>query len=173
MRPKGSAKVLSQRRRRALQLVDDGVCLNEVARRLSCNASSVMRWRNQRAQQGEGVYTVHASPGRPARLDADQKKALSTILLAGAPAQGYRTDLWTTARVADVIHRVFGVTYHRDHVGRVLHDLGFSCQKPDRRALERNDEEIERWKRDEWPRIKRGHRSWLPTSSSSTKAASF
>jgi transposase len=172
MRPKGSAKVLSQRRRRALKLVDDGVSLNEVARRLGCNASSVMRWRNQRAQQGEGVYTVHASPGRPPRLSADQKEALCTVLLAGALAQGYRTDLWTTARIAAVITRVFGVTYHRDHVGRVLHDLGFSCQKPDRRALERDEAEIERWKRAEWPRIKKGHGSWVPTSSSSTKAAS-
>ena len=172
MRPKGSAEVLSGRRRRALKLVDDGVSFNEIARRLGCRASSVMRWRDRRTREGDGVYTVRASSGRPARLNDDQKSHLCALLLAGALSQGYRTDLWTTARIADVIQRVFGVMYHRDHVGRVLHDLGFSCQKPDRRALERNDEEIERWKRDEWPRIKKGHRSWAPISSSSTKAAS-
>jgi len=172
MRPKGSAQMLAGRRRRALQLLDKGLSLNEVGRRLGCPASSVMRWRDQRAREGEGVYQVRTSPGRPARLDARQKKRLVRLLLKGALAQGYRTELWTTARVAEVIKREFGVTYHRDHVGRLLHRLDFSCQKPDRRALERDDEEIERWKREEWPRIKKGLRTWAPTSSLSTKAAS-
>jgi transposase len=172
MRPKGCAKVLADRRRRALKLVDKRLSLNEVARRLGCVASSVMRWRDQREREGDGVYEVHASSGRPARLDVQQKGQLVGLLLQGALAQGYRTDLWTTARVAEVIARTFGVTYHRDHIGRLLHGLGFSCQKPERRALERDDEEIERWKREEWPRIKKGARTWAPTSSSSTKAAS-
>lgn len=172
MRPKGSAKVLSHRRRRALKLVDEGLSLNEVARRLGCRASSVLRWRNQRVREGEGVYEVHTSPGRPPRLTVRQQKQLTTILLKGALAQGYRTDLWTTARIAEVIDGRFGIKYHRDHIGRLLHGLGFSCQKPERRALERDDAEIARWKREEWPRIKKGPRTWGPISSSSTKAVS-
>jgi len=172
MRPKGSTKVLSHRRRRALELVDEGLSFNEVARRLGCRASSVMRWRDQRIREGEGVYEVHTSPGRPPRLDARQKERLTTILLKGALAQGYRTDLWTTARIAEVIARRFGVGYHRDHIGRLLHGLGFSCQKPERRALARDDAEIERWKREEWPRIKKTPKTWAPISSSSTKAVS-
>jgi len=172
MRPKGSAEVLADRRRQALKLVDAGLSLNAVARRVGCLASSVMRWRDQRAREGDGVYKVRTSSGRPARLDARQKKRLVKLLLKGALAHGYRTDLWTTMRVAEVITREFGVTYHRDHVGRLLHSLDFSCQKPDRRALERDDEEIERWKREEWPRIKKGPRTWVLTSSLSTKAAS-
>jgi len=173
MRPKGSAKVLADRRRRALKLLDKGLSLNAVARRLGCEASSVMRWRDQREREGDGVYEVRTSPGRPPRLTARQKEKLARLLLKGAMAQGYRTELWTTARVAEVIARQFGVGYHRDHVGRLLHGLEFSCQKPDRRALERDDEEIERWKREEWPRIKKGPRTWAPISPSSTKAASF
>lgn len=155
MRPKGSAEVLADRRRRGLKLLDKGLSLNAVARRLGCRASSVMRWREQRTREGDGVYAVHASPGRPPRLTARQKKQLVGLLLKGALSQGYRTDLWTTARVAEVITRTFGVTYHRDHVGRLLHGLDFSCQKPERRALERNEEEIERWQREAWPRIKK------------------
>ena len=99
MRPKGSAQVLADRRRRALKLLDKGLSLNEVARRLGCLASSVMRWRDQREREGEGVYKVRTSPGRPARLTPRQKKLLVKLLLKGALAQGYRTDLWTTDRV--------------------------------------------------------------------------
>jgi len=172
MRPKGSSQVLADRRRRALKLLDKGLSLNEVARRVECLASSVMRWRDRRAREGDRVYEVRTSSGRPPRLTGRQKKRLVKLLLTGAMAQGYRTDLWTTARVAEVIARQFGVTYHRDHVGRLLHGIDFSCQKPDRKALERDDEEIERWKREEWPRIKRGPRTWAPISSSSMKAAS-
>jgi len=172
MRPKGSAQVLVDRRRRALELVDKGLSLNEVARRLGCLASSAMRWRDRRAREGDGVYEVRASSGRPPRLTARQKKRLVRLLLKGALAQGYRTDLWTTARVAEIIKREFGVTYHRDHAGRLLHGLDFSCQKLDRKALERDEEQIERWKREEWPRIEKGPRTWAPISSSSTKVAS-
>jgi transposase len=172
MRPKGSVKVLADRRRRALKLVDKGWSLNAVARRLGCLASSVMRWRNQRKREGDGVYAVRTPPGRPPRLTTRQKKKLVRILLKGAMAQGYRTELWTTARVAEVIAREFGVKYHPDHVGRLLHSLEFSCQKPDRKALERDEEEIERWKKEEWPRIKKGRRTWAPISPSSTRVAS-
>jgi transposase len=131
-----------------------------------------MRWREQRAREGDGVYEVRTSRGRPPRLTAHQKQKLARLLLEGALSQGYRTELWTTARVAEVIAREFAVRYHRDHLGRLLHGLEFSCQKPERRALERDDEEIERWKREEWPRIKKGPRSWAPISSSSTRAVS-
>jgi transposase len=76
---------------------------------------------------------------------------------------GYRTNLWTTARIAELIDREFGIQYHRDHVGRLLHSLKWSPQKPERRALERNDEAIEHWKQKHWPRIKKTLRGWVPT----------
>ena len=78
-------------------------------------------------------------------------------------AHGYRTELWTTARIAELIEREFGVTYHRDHVGRLMHNLGWSHQKPKRRALERNENNIEQWKRKEWPRVKKTPLGWAPT----------
>jgi transposase len=88
---------------------------------------------------------------------------LLRLLLRGARAHGYRTNLWTTARIAEVIQRAFGVQYHRDHVGRLMHSLQWSPQKPERRALERDERAIEGWKRKDWPRIKKTLRGWAPT----------
>jgi transposase len=90
---------------------------------------------------------------------------LERLLLQGPLAQGYRTNLWTTARIAELIRREFGVHYHRDHVGRLMHRLQWSPQKPERRALERDEKAIPRWKRKDWPRIKKTLRGWVRTSS--------
>lgn len=166
MRPKGSAELLQYRRRQALELLDEGRSLNEVARIIGCEASSVMRWRDARAEGGEEALKVRFSPGRPPKLSAKQKRKLEEMLLAGPLAHGYRTDLWTTARIAEVIERVFGVTYHRDHVGRLLHQMGWSHQKPERRAAERNQAEIDRWLAEDWPKVKKTPAGWAPISSS-------
>jgi transposase len=172
MRPKGSAKVLSQRRRLALKFLDQGLSLHEVARRLDCHASSVMRWRDTRRRRGERVFEVGASPGRPPKLSGPERKRLVRLLLRGALAHGYSTELWTCTRIRELIRLNFGVDYHRDHIGRLLHELGWSYQKPERRALERDEAEIERWKREAWPRVKKTPRGWAPTLSSSTNRAS-
>ena len=162
-RLKGSADLLEDRRRRALALLDAGHSLNEVGRRIGCNASSVMRWRDARRRGGSGALRVRFSPGRPLKLDEAERKRLLRLLLKGSTAYGYRTNLWTTARIAELVEREFGVRYHRDHVGRLMHSLGWSAQKPERRALERDEEEIARWKQKEWPRIKKTLRGWAPT----------
>jgi len=172
MRPKGGGAVLEARRRRALALVKKGLSLNAVARRIGCAPSSVMRWRDAVRKRGPEGVRVRSSPGRPPKLSAAQRRQLVKVLLAGPLAQGYRTDVWTTARVAQVIRKRFGVRYHPDHVGRLLHQLGWSPQKPERRALERDEAAIARWKTHDWPRVKKTPRGWAPTSSSSTKAAS-
>ena len=172
MRPKGSAEVLAARRRRALELLDEGFSLHEVARRIGCQASSVMRWRDRRDQVGERVYEVGASPGRPPKLSAVQKRRLVRLIAKGPLAHGYKTDVWTCDRVRRLIWREFRVRYHRDHVGRVLHQIGLSPQKPERRALERDEERIERWKRARWPQVKKTQRAGGRTSSSSTNRGS-
>jgi transposase len=163
-RLKASAELLEDRRRRALALLDEGCSLNEVGRQIGCNASSVMRWRDARRRGGDEALQVRFSPGRPLKLDVMQRKKLVRLLLKGPLAQGYRTNLWTAARIAALILSEFGVSYHPDHIGRLMHDLGWTPQKPERRALERNEEEIERWKQKEWPRIKKTPQGWAPTS---------
>lgn len=171
MRPKGSAEVLSRRRRQALKLLDRGLSLHEVARRVECHPSSVMRWRETRRRRGERVYEVRSSPGRPPKLTRAQQRRVVRLLLRGALAHGYATELWTCERVAELIEREFDVEYHRDHVGRLLQGLGWSYQKPQRRALERDETAIERWKQRDWPRIKKKPGGWAPTSPSSTSRA--
>lgn len=171
-RLKGSADLVEDRRKRALSLLDSGCSLNEVGRRIGCHASSVMRWRNTRRRGGANALRVRRSPGRPWKLDRRQRRRLVRLLLDGPMMHGYRTNLWTTARIAELIRRRFRVHYHPDHVGRLMHGLGWSPQKPERRALERDEEAIERWKRKDWPRIKKTPSGWVPTSSLPTNRAS-
>jgi transposase len=171
-RLKGSADLLEDRRKRALALLDSGHSLNEVGRRIRCHASSVMRWRDARRRGGAQALRVRFSPGRPWKLDPAQRKRLLGLLLRGPLAQGYRTNLWTTARIAEVIRKEFGVQYHRDHVGRLMHSLQWSPQKPERRALERGEPAIGRWKQKDWPRIKKTPRGWAPLSYLPTNRAS-
>jgi hypothetical protein len=98
-------------------------------------------------------------------LGTSQRRRLLKLLLQGAQAHGYRTQLWTTVRIAEVIEREFGVHYHRDHVGRLMHSLNWSPQKPERRALEGDEKAVERCKRKDWPRVKKTLGGWAPTSS--------
>ena len=172
-RPKGSADLLSDRRRRALALLKLGLSLNEVARRIQCAASSVRRWQDAWRRRGAEALKVGASPGRPPKLKAAQQHRLLRVLLKGPLAHGYNTNVWTTARIAAVIRREFGVRYHRDHVGRLMHSLDWSHPKPEKRAVERNEAAIENWKKKDWPRVKKTLRGWVPISSSPTNPGSF
>ena len=166
-RPKGSSDLLADRRRRALALLKSGLSLNEVARRIQCVASSVMRWRDAWRRRGADALKVGSSPGRPAKLMPAQRRRLVRLLLQGPLAHGYHTNLWTTARIAELIMREFGVSYHRDHVGRFMHSLGWSHREAETRAAERDEEAINRWKRKDRPRMRTTLRGWAPTSSSS------
>lgn len=167
MRPKGSADVLEARRRRALKLLDGGV-LNQrqVAERIGCSPSAVSRWVSARAQGGAEALKVKSSPGRPPKLTDKQKRKLVKLLQRGALSFGYHTELWTTARIAEVIDKHFKVRYHRDHVGRLMHALAWSCQTPQRRARQRDEARIQQWRRADWQRVKKSPKGWAPTSSS-------
>jgi transposase len=91
----------------------------------------------------------------PPRLTDRQREKLVRVLKRGARKNGYATELWTLARVAEVIEKHFGVSYHPGHVWRVLRSLGWTNQKPERRARERDEEAIAAWRAGEWPRIKK------------------
>jgi transposase len=153
-------------------LLDEGRSLNEVARLIGCAPCSVMRWRDMRRRGGQQALRVRSSPGRPPKLSAANCRQLIKLLLRGAMTCGYPTQLWTTARIAEVIKKRFRVVYDRDHVGRLMHRLGWSHQKPQKRALERDEEKIRRFLREEWPRVKKTPVGWVPTSSLPTNRAS-
>lgn len=93
--------------------------------------------------------------GRKRKLSGEELRRLEALLVAGAPAQGYETNLWTLKRIAQVIRREFRVTYHPGHVWKVLGQLGWSCQRPERKARERNEVAIRHWVRYRWPQIKK------------------
>jgi len=164
MRPEGSPAELERRRLRAVALIEEGYSLNQVARRLGCNASSAMRWRNAFRLGGRGALRPKPTPGRPPRLTHREKVRLIRYLLKGPLAHGYQTDIWTTLRIAELIQSQFGIHYHRDHVGRLLHSLNWTCQKPEKRATQRDEAAIEEWKKQDWPRIKKTRRGWVPIS---------
>lgn len=151
-RPIGTAAELERRRLRAVQAVHDGESPTAVARVLGVHPNSVFRWLKL-ARQSDGL-AAKPHPGPAVRLSPEQQRRLTALLLEGAKAHGWSTDLWTTARVVELTRRHFGVSFHHDHMGRFLRQrLNWTPQKPRRKARERDEPEIERWKQVCFPRI--------------------
>ena len=103
----------------------------------------------------EGSVVSKGSAGRKPKLTGEQTQRVTEALLAGPAVQGYKTNLWTLPRVAALIEDLTGVRYHPGHVWRLLGASGFSCQRPERRAVERDEKAIRRWQRVEWPALKK------------------
>lgn len=155
MRTKGTPAELEARRLRAAELLGQGKGTNEVARLVGVTSSCVSKWRKILRKRGPEGLRAKPLPGRTPRLNATQKRRLVAMLKRGAADAGYDSDLWTCRRVRDLIGRTFGVWYDFNHVGRILHALGFSVQKPEARARERDEQAIARWRKKDWPRLKK------------------
>ena len=155
MRPKGSAQELERRRRLAMALLEQDRKPAAVARALGTSRASVTRWRQAYEAGGERGLKARAHPGGTSRLTVAQRKRLVRLLLRGPRKHGYATELWTLARVAEVIAVTFGVQYHPSTVWHILRAMGWSCQKPERRARERDEQAIATWRQQDWPRIKK------------------
>ena len=155
MRPYGTPQTLERRRRHAVALLAQGLSLSEVARRVQASVSSVYQWQQAWRTGGEAALAPKAVPGRPRKLSDQQRAQLLPLLLQGARANGFPNELWTLRRIAAVIQVHFGVRYHPSHVWKVLRRLHWSCQVPERRAIQRDDQAIAHWKRDTWPAIKK------------------
>ena len=166
MRPQGTPQQLERRRRQAIRLLKAGNNLSAVARAVSASKSSVFRWDKAYKKKGRAGLRPKPTPGRPPKLSEQQTQRLTTCLVAGPLAAGHRTDLWTLKRIAQMIWKQFRIRYHPNHVWRLLQRLGWSCQKPERRALQRDDAAIAQWRRARWPHIKKrrapGRPSGLP-----------
>jgi transposase len=154
MRPKGTSAELERRRRRAVELVKQGESPTLVARILGVRPASLHRWRRM-AQKPHGL-DARPIPGPTPRLSNYHLRKLERFLRQGAKKHGWPNDLWTAGRVARLIEQRFGISFHPEHVRKILkRRLGWTSQKPKRKARERNDKEVERWKGDELPRILR------------------
>jgi transposase len=151
-RPFGSAAELERRRRQAVEAIAQGESPEVVARVVGVNRCSVFRWLNM-ARQTDGL-AAKPHPGPAPRLSPQQNRRLEDLLLQGAKAHGWPNQLWTCARIRILIQRHFGVSFHHDHVGRLLRErLNWTPQKPQRRARERDEPAIEYFKRVRFPKI--------------------
>lgn len=155
MRPEGSPEELERRRLRALALLEEGLQPGQIAQRLGVDRRSVRRWKAAARRGGSQALAARPAPGRPPKLKSRQHPRLEKLLLGGAQAAGFANDLWTCPRIAHVIEREFGIRYHVDHVGRLLRCLGWTPQRPARRARERDEAQIQHWIKVSWPRIKK------------------
>jgi len=144
-----------QRRRAAVLDWRQGRGVREVARRYGVSHVSVLRWIRCYERRGLRGLRARRATGRPPKLPRDRLTRLGRYLLQGAAHFGYFSDLWTTPRIADLIYRLWGVRYHRAHVWRLLQRLGFSWQRPERRARERDERKVRRWLGTVWPAIKK------------------
>ena len=146
---------LERRRLEAFALLKRGLHQAEVARQVGVHRQSVGRWAKQIEQSGRAGLKQAGRAGRKPRLSGADLKRIERDLKRGPQAFGYDTDLWTLARVADLIEQRCGVRFTVGHVWRLLGKLGWSCQRPTGRALQRDEVSIERWKKKRWPKLKK------------------
>jgi transposase len=146
----------AERRAEAARLLEAGEMKQvEIARYLGVTEAAVSKWKKQLAEGGPEALEMRKSTGRPAKLGQAAKQELISKLEKGALAAGFPTEQWTQARVKKVIEREFGVSYHQNYISRLLDELGWSVQKPEERAIERDEELIQAWLSKDWSRIKK------------------
>jgi transposase len=143
------------RRLRALSLKQQGWYQRDIAEALGVSEVSVSRWLARAREGGPEALRARPAPGRPPKLSAAQERLIPEFLWHGAEAYGFRGDVWTRARVARVIEEAFGVRYHPGHVGRLLAELRWTPQVPIRRAIQRDEHAIQRWRDEAWPDLQR------------------
>jgi transposase len=148
-------------------MLERNVAQAEVARELGVPRQAVSVWARQLAEVNGAIGRLKAKTlGRPKRLDVKQCEALSRLLVAGALQAGFPFELWTVKRVRAVVSREFEVQYSQTGCWELLRSLGFSPQKPEKRATQRNEDAIVEWKRTTWPALKKKRAAKAEPSSS-------
>jgi transposase len=161
---------LEQRRLQAADLLRQGVHQAEVARRVGVHRQSVSRWAEELKRGGKRALRMAGRAGRRPRLRSEDLRRIEKGLKRGPKALGHETGMWTAWRVAHLIEFECRVKYHPTQAWRILRRLGWSCQRPTGRALERGEEKIRKWKQKRWPEIKKKLKTSSARSFSSTRA---
>ena len=161
-----------QRRWRALDLKRDGWTHQEIAEALDVTKGAVSQWMTRAAKEGEDALRARPHLGAMPKLRPEQMRLIPEFLSHGPEAYGFRGELWTCARVAEVIRREFSVSYHKDHASRLLKALRWTPQKPAERAAQRDEAQIAEWREETWPELKKKPgASGAPPSSSTSRAS--
>jgi len=163
---------LEQRRKQAARLFAKGETQASVARQLHVSRQSVSRWHRQWESAGREGLRGAGRAGRKPRLNVTQLQQVDTALRQGAQRHGFRADLWTLPRVAIVIERITGETFHPGHVWKILGSLDWSVQKPTQQARERNEKKVQYWVDVRWPAVKKTLHGSTPGSTSKTNRGS-
>ena len=143
------------RRLRAVDLSQKGWKQKDIAEALGVSKGAVSQWLRRAREGGPEALLRKKHPGPRPRLTPEQRAQLPHLLARGPQAFGFRGELWTQPRVATVLRREFGISYHPSQVGRILRDCGWTRQKPMRRASQRDEEAIRRWREERWPEVKK------------------
>ena len=144
------------RRFRAFELKQDGWKQTDIAEALGVSEGAVSQWMKKAREEGKEALKTSPRPGRPLKLSEEERtERLPSLLEKGPEHFGFRGEVWTRKRVRKVIKEKFKVEYDVSQVGRILDQIGWSRQKPDHRSDKRDEKEIEEWKEEEWPRIKK------------------
>ena len=155
---------MAARRRLAVQRVSEGWRRADVATFLGVHPETVAEWVRAHKAGGDAALAAKPHPGRKPLLTPDQEKQVLGWLADKPTEHGFRTDLWTAGRVAELIRRRFGVEYHPHYLREWLSKRGYSPQKPARRPRQRDPAVIDRWLKDDWRRIKKRPGGGRPTS---------
>jgi transposase len=147
-------KQMERVRLRAARMFEQGTSQAEVARRLGTSRQNAHRWHRRWQQGGCAALRASGRAGRRPKLDPRARRRVERALGQGALAHGFDSELWTLQRVAVVIERLTGVRHHPSHVWHILRAMGWTLQRPQRRASERDEEAIARWVKTDWPRIR-------------------
>lgn len=155
MDSKVQSKELERRRLRAGRLLLKGMSQAEVARRVGVGRSTVCGWQKRLSVEGLEGLRASGLRGRPGSADERVRRDLKKVLLKGALASGFATEMWTLGRVRSVLEEQFAVKLSESQISRVLGEMGFSCQRPARRALQRDEQAVRQWKTKRWPALKK------------------
>ena len=158
-------EALERRRLQAAELLQKGVSQSEVARQVGAHRQSASQGAEALREKGRKGLKKAARAGRPPKLRAEDLKRIERGLKRGPEKLGNGTSMWTSARVADLIEQECAVRYASEHAWRILRQLGWSCQRPVGRALERDEEKIRQWKQKRWPEIKKKPKKRVEPSS--------
>src|ERR1700722_10052887 len=154
-RPRIDRETGEWRRLQAVELDRQGWLEVDIATALGVNKGTVSRWLGLADAEGTDALRAHPSAGHPPKLSAEQLRRIPEFLAYGAEAYGFRGEVWTCSRIGQVIQWEFGVSYHKDHVSRLMKELGWTPQIPGTRAVQRDEEAIQCWRTETWPELRR------------------